>query len=131
MTRSTASPTTRQVTGRAGEALAVRHLQQAGYAIVATGWRCAIGEIDIVAQQTPNGITEWVFVEVRTRYDADLDAALESIGKRKQAKLIALAHAYLAEAQITDAAYRIDVVAVCFMPNAPPHLEIIENAIGW
>jgi len=123
--------TARQATGRAGEALAVRHLQGAGYTIVTTGWRCALGEIDIVAQQTVNGVTEWVFVEVRTRYNADLDAALESIGKRKQAKLIALANAYLAAAQLAEVPYRIDVVAVCFMPDAPPQVEIIENAIGW
>jgi putative endonuclease len=119
--------TDRRTTGARGEALAAQYLTRSGYTIVATGWRCALGEIDLIAQQG----TEWVFVEVRARRNADPDAALESIGKRKQARLIALANAWLNEHDLTDTAWRIDVVAITYRVGAAPIVEIIENAIGW
>ncbi len=117
----------RRKTGSAGEALAARHLQAAGYTLVELGWRCVLGEIDLIMQHG----AEWVFVEVRTRYDAEPDAPLKSITRRKQARMIRLADVYLAQHDLNDVPYRIDVVAVSLMPDAAPHLEVIENAIGW
>ncbi|MHB8629554.1 MAG: YraN family protein [Aggregatilineales bacterium] len=117
----------RRAVGSAGEALALKHLRAAGYEILATGWRCFVGEIDIVARQ--NG--EFVFVEVRARYAAEQGAALESIGKRKQAKLVRTAQAYLADQHLDDAAWRIDVVAITFERGQPAQVEIVENAVGW
>ncbi len=117
----------RHSTGAAGEALAVRRLEAAGYHILTTQWRCSFGEIDIVARQHD----ELVFIEVRTRHNAELGAALESIGARKQNKLIRLAQAYLMRNHLEDAAWRIDVVAVIFQTGAPAQVEIIENAVGW
>ena len=100
----------RRNTGSAGEALAVRDLRARGYTIVATGWRCGLGEIDIVAREN----ADWVFVEVRSRYDAEPGAAFESVGKRKRAKLIRLAQAYLNDHHLDNVAWRIDVVGVTF-----------------
>ncbi len=119
--------TDRRNLGARGEALAARHLSTIGYAVVATGWRCSLGEIDLIARHG----AEWVFVEVRTRRNAEPDAALESIGKRKQARMITLAEAYLAANELTDAAWRIDVVAISYASGAPPIVEVIENAVGW
>lgn len=117
----------RRTVGSAGEALALKHLRAAGYEILTTSWRSYVGEIDIVARQ--NG--ELVFVEVRARYAAEPGAALESIGRRKQAKLVRTAQAYLADHHLEEAAWRIDVVAITFERGHPAHIEIIENAVGW
>ena len=117
----------RRTTGNAGEALAVRHLRAAGYTIIATGWRCGLGEIDIIAREN----TDWVFVEVRSRFDSEPGAALESIGKRKQTKLVRLAEAYLNDHRLNNVAWRIDVVGVTFSRHQPALVEIIVNAVGW
>ena len=63
MTTNGAATDHRKPLGRLGEDLAARHLEQAGWQIVARNWRTRRGEIDIVARDG-----EWlVFVEVRTR----------------------------------------------------------------
>ena len=118
----------RRTTGTAGEALAARHLQASGYRILATGWRCPLGEIDIIAIERD----DLVFVEVRSRYSVNADSAFESVDARKQAKLLRLADAYMA-AEPLDPAYgwRIDVVAVTFDRNRPAQVEIIRSAVGW
>jgi putative endonuclease len=119
--------------GNRGEAIAARALTEAGYRILDRNWRCAIGELDLIAQQGD----ELVFVEVRTRTGGSLEgigAALESITPRKSARLVELAQAYLDTNHLEKASFRIDVVAVSFDSNAPsgaPTVEIIENAVGW
>lgn len=104
--------------GAAGESMAVQALQTAGLTIVERNWRCAVGEIDIVAQETgPDYVrglpaVPWlVIVEVRTRRGAAYGTALQSIIPRKQAKLRQVAGAYVKH---TDwrGPWRIDVVAV-------------------
>ena len=93
--------------GALGERLAVRHLAAAGYQIVARNWRCPIGELDLVARQGEC----LVCVEVRTRRGQAFGSPEASITAAKQARLIALAEAYV---QATDwpGEWRIDVVAV-------------------
>lgn len=104
--------------GSAGEALAVRALQAAGLTILARNWRCAVGEIDIVAQEQAPDFTQggilapWlVLVEVRTRRGANFGSARQSITPRKAAKLREVAAHYVQE-QRWPGSWRIDVVAV-------------------
>ena len=119
-------------TGKRAEDSAVEALEKAGYAIVERNWRCANGEIDIVAKQGG----EIVFVEVRSRIDGaqeGIEAALESVGRGKQTRLMRLAQTYIDSHNLSESPYRIDVVAVSLPVNTtkPPLIEIIENAIGW
>ncbi len=116
--------TTRQA-GKRGEAIAAAALRRAGYTILDRNWRCAVGELDLVARHRG----DIVFVEVRARRDGT-ETALESIGPRKSAKLARLAQVYLAAHGLDDAAHRIDVVAVD-LASPTPSVEIIENAVGW
>lgn len=111
--------------GKRGEDEAALALQRAGYEIVARNWRCGEGELDLITRHRG----EIVFVEVRARADGT-GAALESISPRKRAKLQVLAQSYLAEHNLDDVPYRIDVVAVHLMRGAVS-IEIVENAIGW
>ena len=104
----------RRATGRRGEALAARYLEQQGYQLVERNYRCAAGEIDLVVQ-TGDAL---VFVEVRTRRSVALGTPEESITPAKAQRLIALAWTYLQERQATEAAeatevaWRIDVIAI-------------------
>lgn len=108
----------RRSLGQAGEELAARALQKAGLTIVARNWRCAAGELDIIARDRgPNFVTgepnvAWlVFVEVRTRRGTAYGTALQSITPRKQAKLREVAAHYVQAVNWTGP-WRIDVVAV-------------------
>jgi len=99
----------RKKLGDFGEHVATAHLIRQGYALVARQWRCAAGEIDLLMR---DGAT-LVFIEVRTRRGDRSGAAEESLGRRKQARLSALAYTYLAEhGTPADQLWRIDVVAI-------------------
>jgi putative endonuclease len=102
-------PDLRKNLGDFGEQAAAAHLIKRGYALLGRKWRCPAGEIDLLMR---DGAT-LVFVEVRTRRGDQLGMAEESVGRTKQAKLIALAYAYLeATSAPGDLAWRIDVVAL-------------------
>jgi putative endonuclease len=96
------------VLGRRGEDIAADHLARLGYAIGVRNWRCAAGEMDIVARE---GET-LVFVEVRTRRSRDFGTPEESITASKQARLVEVAQTYMQTMELADVAWRIDVVAI-------------------
>ena len=93
--------------GRHGEELAARHLAAQGYEILERNWRCAAGELDLVARDGQC----LAFVEVRTRRGQSLGSPEESVTLAKQARLITLAETYLQDHE-WPGQWRIDVVAV-------------------
>jgi putative endonuclease len=108
----------RKQLGRAGEAMAEQTLQAAGLTILARNWRCAEGELDIVAQERApdyvhgGELCDWlVLVEVRTRRGLTYGTALESITPRKAAKLRQVSQRYV-QATGWAGPWRIDVVGV-------------------
>lgn len=113
----------RRAKGIHGEILAAQALESGGYTIIARNWRCAEGEIDLIARQAG----EWVFIEVRGSR-AGIDAALESISQRKWSRLNAAIAAYLASHELDEAGYRVDLVAVDYRSGA---VEIIRDASPW
>ncbi len=123
-------PTTpRQRLGRWGEGVAATHLEAHGYVIVARNWRCAAGEIDLVAR---DGET-LVFVEVKTRRGRDFGAPEEALTPRKAQKLLQLGEQYCYVHTLEDVNWRIDLVAV-ELDNRGLLLrcEHIPNAVlGW
>lgn len=95
--------------GLKGERAAAIHLWRLGYKILYRSYRCPIGEIDLVAIDQGT----LVFVEVRTRSDADHGEAWETIGPKKQRKLSALANHFLKhERRWSRYPARFDVVSV-------------------
>ncbi len=98
----------RQRLGRWGEGLAATHLEAAGYTIVERNWRCAGGEIDLVAREGE----EIVFVEVKTRRGRRYGAPEEALTARKAEKLLQLGQQYVYERNLGDVNWRIDLVAV-------------------
>ena len=94
--------------GNWGEGVAAVQLEAEGYAIVARNWRCAAGEIDLVAR---DGET-LVFVEVKTRRSPAYVAPEEALTPRKAQKLLQLGAQYVYENALGDINWRIDLVAI-------------------
>jgi len=69
-------------TGKEGEKIAAAYLKKNGYRIIETNFRCAIGEIDIIAREKD----ELVFLEVKTRRSEDLGFPEQAVGIKKQEK---------------------------------------------
>ena len=116
----------RRAVGRRGEELAVAELTRRGYAIRHRNWRCPAGEIDVVADHEG-----WlVFVEVRARRGSELGTPEASITPAKRARLIQVAESYLTEAELGEADWRIDVVAVELAPGGRLlRIDVYENAV--
>lgn len=121
----TSKPT--QPFGRYGEQLAKTYLEQNGYQIVITNWRCSIGEIDIIATQNKTII----FVEVRSRHTDTTEAAFESITQKKQLKMAKLAEAYISEHRLEESNWRIDVIGVAVPRYGKAIIDHVEDALGW
>jgi putative endonuclease len=97
----------RRATGRRGEELAAATLASWGWRIIETNWRCASGEIDIVAQDGDS----LVLVEVRTRRGTSFGLPEESVGRVKQARLTTLGLLYI-QACRWEGPWRIDLLAI-------------------
>jgi putative endonuclease len=123
----------RKSLGDAGERLAATELTKLGYRSIISNWRHGRkGEIDLIAW---HGDT-LVFVEVRTRFGTDFITPEESVDYKKQARLLALAEAYLQthpECYLPNGDYppcRIDVVAIQFTHAGKlERLTVHENAV--
>ena len=112
--------------GRWGEALAADYLRKKGYAIVEAGWRCRVGELDLVAS---DGAC-LCFVEIKLRRSDAYGRAGEFVDRRKQEKLRTAAQLYLAE-HPTRLQPRFDVVEIYApqgLQTASPRLHHLENA---
>lgn len=99
------SPQTR---GQWGEAQALQHLRQRGYAILATNYRKRFGEVDIIAR---DGDT-LVFIEVKYRSHGGFGSPLEAVDGRKQQRLCRVAAEYLQSHRLGEHSARFDVIAV-------------------
>jgi putative endonuclease len=99
--------------GRRGEVIAANRLEEAGYRILARNYRCAIGEIDIIAEDGDCV----VLVEVRTRRGRSHGTPEESITPAKRERLRQLAEAWLQTQDPPPLDCRVDVVAVELAPN--------------
>ncbi|MBP6015645.1 MAG: YraN family protein [Candidatus Promineofilum sp.] len=101
-------PDTRRLLGQWGENVAVLHLEAKGLVILARNWRRRGGEIDIVAR---DGETV-AFVEVKTRRGRAFGAPEEALTPHKAQKLMELGQQYVADNDLDDVNWRIDLVAV-------------------
>lgn len=115
-----------KLSGAWGEALAAEYLREKHYKIVAAGYRCRFGEIDLIAQDKKF----LVFVEVKLRKSADFAKAMEYVDKRKQDRLRTTASLYLSE-NPTKLQPRFDVVEI-YAPagtnTSRPEIHHMEDA---
>lgn len=104
----------RRKVGKIGEQAAISHLEQLGYEIVDTNYRCPLGEIDIIAREGGS----IVFVEVRTKTGSSFGMPEESITAEKARRLKRLALYYLQSVFRRAVPGRFDLVAVMLDRNS-------------
>jgi len=111
--------------GQYGERVAARHLLDAGMTIVATNWRCAEGEIDIVARDRD----VVVICEVKTRRTDAFGSPAEAVTRTKADRLRRLAMVWLREHPVGRCAdVRFDVVSVLLPKAGMPAVEHLRGA---
>lgn len=98
----------KDVLGRDGEQAAVNYLEGCGFRILDRNWRCAEGEIDIVAVDRHT----FVVCEVKTRSGTRYGTPLEAIGRAKRSRLRKLAVRWLTAHGVRFDQIRIDVVGL-------------------
>ncbi len=99
---------TKDALGRQGEQLAAEHLQRAGFRILDRNWRCAEGEIDIVAVDR----RVLVACEVKTRSGTEYGTPLEAVDWKKRRRLRRLAVNWVMAHGVLFDEVRVDVVSV-------------------
>ena len=78
----------RAALGVRGEDAAAAWYRSASYEILDRNWRCAEGEIDLVARSAEGGVL--VFCEVKTRSSARFGSPFEAVTPAKQRRVRAL-----------------------------------------
>jgi putative endonuclease len=101
-------PWLRRWFGTRSERAAARFLRTLGYRILARNYRCALGELDLIALDGDC----IVFVEVRSTEHADLSRPAASVDLTKQRRLTKLAVYFLKQQRLLGHAARFDVLAV-------------------
>jgi putative endonuclease len=98
----------KDVLGKEGEQAAVSYLESRGFRILDRNWRCADGEIDIVAADRRT----FVVCEVKTRSGTRYGTPLEAVDQRKRKRLRKLAALWLSAHGVRFDQIRIDVLGL-------------------
>ncbi len=113
----------KRLIGKLGEKLVCKWYTNNRYKILDVNYRTRMGEIDIIARKG-NVI---VFVEVKTRQNANFAPARDAVNYHKQHRIRAAAGQYLDEKGLGNMFARFDVAEV-YHPENNPEINIIENA---
>lgn len=109
-----------KLSGAWGEALAAEYLRKKRYTIVAAGYHCRFGEIDLIVRDRKY----LAFVEVKMRKTADFAKAMEYVDRRKQDRIRMTASMYLSQ-NPTKLQPRFDVIEI----YAPEGTETVHPEI--
>ena len=114
--------------GAWGEAQAAEYLRKKHYKLLASGYRCRYGEIDLIVKNRKY----LVFVEVKTRKSDRFAAAREFVDRKKQDRLRATALMYLSRFPC-ELQPRFDVIEI-YAPEgtktAHPVIHHLEDAFS-
>jgi putative endonuclease len=108
--------------GRRAELLAIDYIRSNGYRVVTSGYRTKGGEVDVIA---------WdgkilVFIEVKARQNAEPPE--DSVGLRKQQRIIRAAQSYISRHRLQESPYRFDIVSVTVLPASKPEFRLLRDA---
>lgn len=98
----------KDILGRQGEQLAAEYLEKAGFRILDRNYRCADGEIDIVAADQ----RMLVACEVKTRSGVRYGTPVEAVTAKKLRRLRRLAVHWVLAHGVTFDGLRVDIVGV-------------------
>ena len=113
--------------GSRGESWAKVYLMDKGYRILETGFRCALGEVDLIAEEGG----DIVFVEVKTRRNTLFGYPEEQISFSKKKRLGRLAQWYLQYRLRAERSARFDVVSILTTKEGRvAGVDLIQNAFS-
>ena len=114
--------------GAWGEALAAEYLRKKHYQILACGYRCRFGEIDLIVSNR----RYLVFVEVKLRKSGDFALAREFVNYKKQERIRLTASLFLSQ-HSTRLQPRFDVIEI-YAPEGTdtvhPEIHHLEDAFS-
>lgn len=114
--------------GARGERAALDLYRRRGFTLVASNWRCSLGEIDLVLRRRD----VLVFCEVKTRRGSSRGVGFEAVDARKQRKLRSLAEVFLLTHGIGALSVRFDVASVAVRTGSKrggnAQVELFEDA---
>lgn len=114
------------IVGAWGESLAASYLQKKKYRLVASGFRCRFGEIDLIVADRKH----LVFVEVKLRKSDRFASAMEFVDYRKQNRIRTTAELYLSQ-NPTELQPRFDVIEIYApygLETKKPEIHHLEDA---
>ena len=111
--------------GQHWEAVAGEYLEQQGLTILARGYRCRLGEIDLLCRDD----STLIVVEVRARSSRAYAAAAFSIGPQKRRRIVqATRHLLMRNAHWRAIPIRFDVIAFDAIDTQEPRVDWIKSA---
>ncbi len=113
----------RKTLGDQGEKYAASYLKRRGYRILERNYRTKRGEVDLVVQE---GDT-LVFVEVKTRRNAEYGSPQVAVNSQKQKQISHAAISYLQSHRCFDKPCRFDVIGIIWS-DTDVKIEHIQNA---
>lgn len=116
----------RRLLAKEGEQAAVAFLKSKQFVIRETNFRCAGGEIDIIAEDKEI----LVFIEVKTRSNEKFGLPEEAVDSHKQKKLIYLASYYLQKEHLHQKYCRFDVIAIIIKNHIIERIEHLIDAFS-
>lgn len=108
--------------GAWGEVLAADYLRKKRYEIIAMGFRCRFGEIDIIAKNR----SYLVFAEVKLRRSESFASAREYVDIKKQNRLRLTASLYLSM-NPTELQPRFDVIEIYAPEGEKTYRPVIHH----
>ena len=114
----------KEAVGAYGERVALRYLQQAGLVVLDRNWRCAAGELDIVAREGD----ALVICEVKTRRTQRYGAPVEAVVPAKAARLRRLAVHWIQATGVHPDTVRFDVVSIRPQRSGPARVDHVRGA---
>lgn len=109
--------------GQQAEQLACEYLKKNGLRLVQQNYRCPMGEIDLIMKDK----SMLVFIEVRYRKNTQYGSGAETVGTRKQRKLLHTAMHYLQRHASSKSTCRFDVVSIA-NENCAEDFQWIQDA---
>ena len=99
--------------GKQGEIIAQKYLENQKYFIVTRNFKCAYGEIDIIAIDKG----EIVFIEVKTRCNQKYGEARDSVGQIKKKHIKKASMYYIYKYHLENRYVRFDVIEAYLKDN--------------
>jgi len=110
-------------TGKQGEAIARRYLEEQGCRILEENWRYRRAEVDLIAMEGPI----LLFVEVKTRSSTAFGEPEDFVTRQKEDLLAAAAHAYIDQIDHEEE-IRFDIIAVLYQEGQDCQVKHLKDA---